>query len=81
MSIKKRLIAEVKNSFRNQGINWLILEQDEKTGGWFLYGHQDLDKGSNFDSWNLHRKEAEDEAATQWGVMQQDWKIFPLIDP
>ena len=75
MNSRNRFIAEVPRDFRKQEIGWLVLEEDvEHTGGWFLYGHRDLDEGSEFDSWHLKRNEAEHEAETRWGVKAGDWK-------
>jgi len=75
MSFRERLIAEVPSLRQTQGIRWLILEEDaEHTGGWYLYGHQDLDQGSDFDSWHLTRVEALQEATQRWGITETDWK-------
>jgi hypothetical protein len=75
MKLSKRLIAEVPSLRQAQGIRWLILEEDaEHTGGWYLYGHQDLNQGSDFDSWHLTRLEALQEAIQRWGVIETDWK-------
>ena len=75
MNSHNRFLAEVPIGLRKQDIRWLILEEDsEHTGGWFLYGHRDLDEGSQFDSWHLSREEAEREAETEWGVQTEAWK-------
>lgn len=76
MTPRNRFIAEVSSLRQTQGIRWLILEEDaEHTGGWYLYGHQDLDEGSDFDSWHLTRSEAQQEATSRWGVTEADWKV------
>jgi hypothetical protein len=51
---------------QGEGIRWLILEDDvENTGGWYLYGHKDLDGGAIFDSWHPTRSEVLQEAANR----------------
>ena len=75
MNSRSRFVAEVPHVRRIQNIHWLVLEEDrEHTGGWYLYGHQDLDEGSDFDSWHLTRSEAQQEASTRWGINECDWK-------
>jgi len=75
MKTYNRFIAEVPPVRQEQHIRWLVLEEDlENTGGWYLYGHQDLNEGSDFDSWHQTRPEAQREASTRWGVTEDDWK-------
>lgn len=75
MKSKKRFIAEIPTSHSEQNIRWIILEEDpENTGGWYLYGHQNLDEGSDFDSWYLTCDEAQQEAYARWGLSRDDWK-------
>ena len=75
MSVRNRFIAEVPALRQTQGIRWLVLEDDEeRTGGWYLYGHQNLHEASDFDSWHLTRIEAQEEAASSWGIAESDWK-------
>lgn len=75
MKSKKRFIAEIPASRSEQNIRWIILEEDpEDTGGWYLYGHQNLDEGSDFDSWHPTYGQAQQEAYTRWGLTRDDWK-------
>jgi len=81
MNSRNRFIAEVPSLRQANGIRWLILEEDvEQTGGWYLYGHQDLDEGSDFDSWHLTRAQALQEAITRWGITESDWKTDRRTD-
>lgn len=69
-----RLIAQIPEKSRDDGIEWLILEEDkEDTGGVFLYGHKSLDEESEFDSWHENIESAQREAEMQWGVNKVDW--------
>ncbi len=75
MKPQSRLIAQVSPASQAQNIRWIILEEDSKnTGGWYLYGHQNLDEGSDFDSWHPTRSEAQREAYVRWGLTEDDWK-------
>jgi len=75
MKTHKRFVAEVPTLRRQQNIRWLVLEDDvDQTGGWYVYAHQSLDEGADFDSWHPTRGEAEREAATRWGVTAETWK-------
>lgn len=77
MNHRNRFIAEVPLLRQTKGVRWLVLEEDpEHTGGWYLYGYQDLDQGSEFDAWHLTRFEAKREAASRWGITEVDWKSY-----
>jgi hypothetical protein len=75
MTTKKRFIAEVPTALQQQNIRWLVLEKDEaQTGGWYVYSHQSLQEGADFDSWHQTLAEAEREAAQRWGIDKGDWR-------
>lgn len=73
MSTRRREAAEVPSGHRGGGVNWLVLEYDPGSGGWFLFGHRALEEPSLFDIWHLTRDEALQEAGRQWGVRQDQW--------
>ncbi len=68
-------MARVPPERQSAGIRWLVLEHDENSRGWFLFGHQDLHDPSEFDSWYQTRADALREAAVQWGVVPEDWRV------
>ena len=74
MNAEQRSIAEVPLGRRNDGICWLVLELDSRSGGWLLFGHLSLKEASEFDSWHLTREEALEEAKNEWGVAVVDWR-------
>ena len=83
MTTARRFIAEVPPAYRAQEIRWLVLEQDtQDSGGWFTYGHRELDEPSEFDDWHQTRHEAEQDAATQWGIPPTSWHAYlmPIKD-
>jgi hypothetical protein len=74
MNATKKLIAHVPESFREGGIEWLVLEADEEdTGGVFLYCHQSMSEASDYDSWHEDVESAQAEAEEQWGVGKYNW--------
>ena len=69
-----RFQAQVPEAYQKQGIRWLVLEE-EVEGGWFLFMLEDLSGPPTFDSYCLLRNQAEQQAASEWGVSTADWKI------
>jgi hypothetical protein len=73
----QKLIAEVPSRNQQQGIRWIILEDDtDGTGGWYVYTHRSLDEGSESDSWHLTRADAEREASLRWGIRTDGWRKY-----
>lgn len=69
-----RLIAQIPEASRQNGIEWLVLEEDrEDTGGVYLYCHKLLTEESEYDSWHEDIEDAKTEAEAQWGVNKHDW--------
>ncbi len=72
MGADKR-IARIPKPEQVGGVEWLILEYDAKSGGWFLYFHRTLEEPSEADNWYLSADEALNQAET-WGVNRGDWR-------
>lgn len=69
----KRATAQVPASFQKDGIQFLVLEFDTDSDGWFLYGHTSLEAPAAFDLWNMSREDALEMAANDWGVAVTGW--------
>jgi len=69
-----RYVAEIPTAMRREEVRWLVLQQEESSGGWLLLGHQTLEEGSEFDSWYQTREQALKEADRLWGVMPSAWR-------
>ncbi len=66
--------AEIPEEFRADGIRWLVLDEDEQdTGGVFLYCHRSLQEESEYDGWHEDLAKAQLEAAREWGVLEEAW--------
>ena len=69
-----RLIAPVPEGFRQDNIEWLVLEDDPRdTAGFYLFFHRSLDAPSEHDSWHETMEQALFEAETQYGVKRDNW--------
>jgi hypothetical protein len=75
MSAERRATAEVPMGCRSSDIRWLVIEYDERSRGWFLFGHRSLEEPSEFDSWHPTRDEALKEAETEWGILRDSWRV------
>ena len=53
---------------------WLILESDQKSGGFILYVHEGLKHPSTHDQWYSTLEEAVQQAESQFGVTATSWK-------
>jgi hypothetical protein len=74
MNADGRYVAEIPAAMRREGVRWLVLRQEETSGGWLLLGHQTLEEGSEFDSWHQTRDQALEEANRLWGVAPSAWR-------
>lgn len=75
MSDDLRATAEIPTERRSSRIYWLVIQYDERSREWFLFGHRSLNESSEFDSWHPTRDEALKEAETQWGVLRDAWRV------
>ena len=67
-------MAKVKPAFQEQGIEWLVLQEDsENTGGVFLYLHTSLENPCDYDLWYENLEQAINQANSLWGVRETDW--------
>lgn len=71
-----RLIAEVPEPFRRQGVRWLVLQYAPETGGWFLFGHESRESPSEFDNWYEDPAIARIQALEDWGVTSEAWQTL-----
>ncbi len=72
-----KLFAEIPEPFRQNGINWAVLEHDANdTGGFFLYLHESLNNEAVYDEWYESRQLAETSAMESWGIGSEDWKPY-----
>jgi hypothetical protein len=70
-----RRIASVDLQFQEQGIRWIVLEEDRSdSGGVFLYLHQDLNEACLYDYWFETIEQAEQHAFNRWGISKEDWE-------
>lgn len=68
-----KITAKVPASHQRDGIQFLALEFDIDTDGWYLYGHNDLSAPALFDLWNMSEEDAKEMAVNDWGVSPSDW--------
>jgi len=72
------LYSPIPVEYQEQGIKYLVLEQDPCDGiGWFLYLHDSLEKPCRFDIWRESKSMAEKTALSTYGVTPDMWK--PLV--
>jgi len=73
-----RFVAQIPEKLQEQNIKWLILEEDEEdTGGVYLYCHKSLSEESEYDGWYEDMRKAQKQAQMQWGVGTNDWRVYP----
>lgn len=70
----RRKMAKVPHEYQNQQIAWLVLEEDPKSSGVFIFYHKSLDKPCEFDDWYENIEAAERVALEDWGVKKTDWR-------
>jgi hypothetical protein len=69
--------AKIPESFRQDHIQWAILEHDpDDTGGYFVYLHESLDMPPIFDEWYENKDLAESSVLLNWGIEAESWKSF-----
>ncbi len=68
-----KITAAVSASHKKDGVEFLSLEFDIDTDGWYLYGHSDLTTPALFDLWNMSEEDAKEMAENDWGVATSDW--------
>lgn len=73
MSTEQRMVARVPSKPLEDGVNWLVLEPDPDSHGWFLYFHQSLGEPCVYDNWYLKREQALAQAEGDWGIGSEDW--------
>jgi len=75
MNTRKFYYASIPVKYQEQGIKFVVLEQDPCDGvGWFLYLHTSLEKECVGDVWRESKSEAEQTALSTWGVTPDMWK-------
>jgi protein PhnA len=69
-----KITAAVPSSHQKDGVAALVIEFDNDTDGWYLYGHADFASASLFDFWNMTKEDALQLAESDWGVPQSIWQ-------
>jgi len=70
-----RRISSVSSKCQEQGIRWIVLEEDRYgSGGIFLYLHRDLNEPSIYDFWFETLEQAEKQTRDKWGISETDWE-------
>ena len=69
-----RFIAHIPEPFREDSIEWLVLEIDKHgTNGIFIFSHKSLDEECEYDDWYEDIDKTFTEARRRWGVRKSDW--------
>jgi hypothetical protein len=68
-----RQIAQIDPANQKQGMKVLVLEDDSKTGGYFIYHHTSLEESYTFDDWFETVEQAREFAFDNYGITKSDW--------
>ena len=73
MTQTNKSTAQIPSSSQKDGVAFLVIEFDNDSQGWYLYGHKSLDSAAEFEMWNMSEEDAKEMAAADYGVTSGDW--------
>ncbi len=68
-----KVTAAIPASSRKDGAEYLVMEFDPASDGWFLYVHKSLDKSPLLELWHMSKEDALEQAQNDWNVAIHDW--------